>query len=102
MKANFVRKAGTIEELKLAQGQRGGEEYVIERTVELGPQAYVDFSHDLLADYPFLAELVERMYVDTEKVWHCILVKPEGGTSGILVEVEGYEYARYAAYCPDC
>jgi hypothetical protein len=38
------------------------------------------------------------MRVDTEGTWHCTLIKEEGKNEGILVESEGYEYARYSAY----
>ena len=34
--------------------------------------------------------------------WHCVLVKGETGKEGILVDAEGYSYARYAASAPDC
>jgi hypothetical protein len=38
------------------------------------------------------------MYIDTNGVYHCIYVKGEGAKDGILIESEGYSYARYAAY----
>jgi len=38
------------------------------------------------------------MRIDKNGVRHCILVKVSGENDGILVESEGYEYARYAAY----
>ena len=34
--------------------------------------------------------------------WHCVLVKGENSRDGILVDAEGYSYARYAAFAPDC
>lgn len=100
MKACFIRKACTLNELKKFTGE--GSEYVVERTIELEPVAYREFSNDLLEDREFLKENVKQMYVDGEKVWHCLLVKAKDGRDGILVETEGYDYARYAAYCATC
>ena len=33
--------------------------------------------------------------------WHCLLVRCEGVSESILVESEGYDYARYCAFVPD-
>lgn len=38
----------------------------------------------------------------SELCWHCLLVKGENSKDGILVDMEGYHYARYAAFVPDC
>jgi hypothetical protein len=34
------------------------------------------------------------MYME-EGVWHCILVKGKTSDIGLLIESEGYDYARY-------
>ena len=36
-----------------------------------------------------------------EKGIHCLLVLGEGGRDGILVDSEGYDYCRLAAYIPE-
>lgn len=100
MKACFIRKACNLDELKKITGR--GSEYVIEKTIELEPAVYSVFSNDLLEDQEFLEDNIIEMYVDGEDVWHCLLVKAKGGHDGILVESEGYGYARYAAYCATC
>ncbi len=33
-------------------------------------------------------------------VLHCLLALGEGSNDGVLIEAEGYDYARYAAYIP--
>ena len=38
---------------------------------------------------------------DQEGIYHCLLVTGEGRRDGVLVESEGYRYARYASYVPD-
>lgn len=99
MKAHFVRKACTIKDLK-SYGDERGSQYVVEEVVELGALEYESFADDLLEDYKFIAKHVDKMFMDGDKVWHCVLVKAKDAKDGILVESEGYDYARYAAYYP--
>ena len=40
------------------------------------------------------------MYSDKDSA-HCIMLLEEGGRDGILVESEGYDYARYACFVPN-
>lgn len=45
----------------------------------------------------------ERMWFDSgDLCWHRLLIKGENSKDGILVDAEGYAYARYAAFDPDC
>ena len=53
----------------------------------------------MMDDYDFIRQHREEMYQDGDVV-HCILVKGENSTDGILVNSEGSGYARYAAYFP--
>lgn len=76
------------------------EPCVIEKTVELTEKEYNHFYHNLLEDYSFIAENSDCMYQDNNGVRHCILVLGKGITDGILVEAEGYGYARYSAFLP--
>jgi len=98
MKAHFFRKACTIEELKDIIGRDKGSEYTIEETVELEQAEYERFTKNLLDDFDFIAQRKDKMWMDGNKVWHCLLVKAKGAEEGILVESEGYDYARYAAF----
>ena len=50
-------------------------------------------------DYDFIRQHWDKMYQEGDVV-HCILVKGENSTDGILVNSEGSGYARYAAYFP--
>ncbi len=98
MRAHFARKACTVEELKVAIGRSAGNEYTIEATVELEKKEYEYFTNNLLRDFDFIACHKDKMKVDSDKIWHCILITSKGAKDGILVESEGYHYARYAAY----
>lgn len=53
----------------------------------------------MLDDYDFIGQYRDEMYQEGDIV-HCILVKGENSTDGILVNSEGSGYARYAAYFP--
>jgi len=97
--AIFRRKAINIDELKTPTDLiRGGYEYVIEKVIELEQDEYDEFAANLMDHYDFIEENNDLMFVDTADVWHCILVKAKDAADGILVESEGYTYARYAAF----
>ncbi len=97
--AAFVRKPARLDDLiawdKVAK-QRS--QFAIEKTIELEQAEFEHFANDLFADQDFIKENVELMQVDKNGIKHCILVRARGETAGILVESEGYEYSRYAAY----
>ena len=100
-KAYFIRKPLNLEDLKGTIGYGYGHEYVIEETVTLSLEAFKHFSDNLLDDFDFISERKHMMCVDKAAVWHSILVQSEEPGIGILVECEGYDYARYAALLPE-
>lgn len=74
---------------------------IIEKIVILPEKEYQYFLKHMLYDYPFIAENTNLMYVEHEDdswVSHCLLVMGENSDDGMLVESEGADYARYAAY----
>ena len=93
MKANFIRKAVNYELIPQ-------DEFVIQKEVLIEPELFETFIKNPLDDYDFIKENIELMYCDNEGAFHCILVTSEQHDFGILVESEGYHYARYTAYLP--
>ncbi len=91
MKVNFIRKA-TPDEL-LPQ-----DEFIIEKEIVIDENLFETFIHDPLDDYEFIKENIDVMYCDKDDVFHCIFVTSNEHDFGILVESEGYHYARYTAY----
>jgi hypothetical protein len=91
MKTNFIRKA-TVDELIPT------DEYVIEKTIVLEKDLFECFIQNPLDDYEFIRENVKLMCCDNNEVFHCIFVTSDSHNFGILVESEGYHYARNAAY----
>ena len=76
----------------------------VEQVVILSDEQYRQFQErGLVEDQIFLFDYNDKMWFDPgDLCWHCVLVKGETSRDGILVEAEGYSYARYAAFAPDC
>ena len=72
---------------------------VIRDIVCLSDSEFKYFSNHLLCDHEFLDIYKDKMGHD-ETSCHCILVLGESSDDGILVNSEGYSYARYAALMP--
>lgn len=73
---------------------------VIEKIVELPEAEYKYFKTAPLRDMPFIAENTDLMYRYENGVFHCLLVLGEESSDGILIESEGYNYARYSSFMP--
>ena len=80
------------------------EAFQVEKVVVLSDAEYAIFRKEgFMQDQVFLFENGDHMWFDpSESCWHCLLIKGEHSREGILVEAEGYSYARYAAHVPDC
>ena len=74
-------------------------ESVVEKMVELSAAQFAAFLNEPLMDQTFISENVELMHHDGERD-HCLLVLEQGKDDGLLVQSEGFSYARYAAYLP--
>ena len=48
--------------------------------------------------YDFLADNREYMYFDKDSNCHCVLAYDKENGDGLLIDAEGYDYARYSAY----
>lgn len=73
----------------------------VEKVVELTRQQYQHFSTHLLEDMPFITANRELSGRDPQGVVHCLLVSARDRRDGILVDCQGFNYARYSAYVPD-
>jgi len=91
MKVKFERKA--FKEQIIPQ-----DEFVIEKVVEIELKQFTKFLDDMLGDYDFIEAKKDLMYVDNNHIWHAVLVTAKEVDFGILVQSEGYGYARYSAY----
>ena len=91
MKVRFERKAN--KEQLLPQ-----DEFVIEKVVEITHKKFGKYLEKTLDDYDFIEANKDLMYVDNNNVWHCIFVTVKELDFGILIQSEGYNWARYSAY----
>lgn len=73
---------------------------VIEKIVELPEAEYRSFKAAPIRDMSFIAENTDIMHRDENGVFHCLLVLGEGCSDGVLIEAEGYNYARYSSFMP--
>lgn len=95
MKVKFERKA--CKEQIIPQ-----DDFVIETVVEIPIKKFNKFLDDMLADYDFIKAHKDLMYVDENNIWHTIYVTAKDLDYGILVQSEGYSYARYSAFLRRC
>ena len=72
----------------------------VTKVEELTQQQFHYFSQHLLEDTLFLIRDRDLMGWDQDGV-RCVLVTSQEQKDGILVNTEGYDYARYAAHLPD-
>lgn len=73
---------------------------VVEKVLELTESEYARLYQSPLAEYDFISDHRDLMYRDTDGTRHCLLVLGKNQEDGILVEAEGYPYARYCALIP--
>jgi len=74
---------------------------VVEKVIPLSGPDYDVFSRNLLRDHAFIRDHSDLMYRDENGTMHCLLVTGEDRPDGILVQSEGYDYARYTALLPN-
>ena len=86
-------------ELKRKQSEYEGEACVVDKVIDLPAQRFQQFSRALLVDYDFIAENKNAIRHDDAR--HCLLILDADGTDGVLVDPQGYNYARYSAFVPN-
>ena len=77
------------------------KECQVDKIIELPSYDFLSLLKNLLKDRSFISENIDVMYIDENEVFHCILALGEGSDDGILIEAEGYNYARYSAFVPN-
>ncbi len=65
-------------------------DHAVDDVIEISGEEYASLYQDLLSDRSYFAG----------REGNCYLVLGEGERDGILVELEGYKYARYSAFIP--
>ncbi len=103
MKAYLIRKAASVQDWEKAKeciecysGTKAKREVVIEKTITLTPSEFAAFCDDFLGYWDFIKENRDLMK-EKDGIWHCIKVTARGSKISVLVESEGYDFARYTA-----
>lgn len=99
MKARFVCKIPNARLVRNAIDRKEGRshEYIIERTIYLSKEKFIRFRSHLLDDNEELINYRNDMFVDENGVWHVVMFFNLQCDVMILVNSEGYDYARYVA-----
>ena len=71
----------------------------IEKVVDLSASEFAALTVTPLRDHPAVAANRSCMFSE-DGVMHCLLALEQGGGDGLLIESEGYDYPRYAAFVP--
>ena len=105
--AVFIRKAANVRELMdeyFAHREDWADPFTVEKVIVLSDSDYQVFAqHGLMQDVEYIFDNRTIMEQDPrDRCWHCLLIKAQTLAQGILVDSEGYSYARYAAFVPDC
>ena len=75
---------------------------VIETVIRLPKEEYEQFLSSPCDSYEFIEKNSKPMLMDEKNgVFYCMLVTGEVYRDDVLVEADGYPYARYASYVPD-
>ena len=94
MKIKMVHKARSIEQYLHEAGEK--VEVKIEKRITLDRAEFVKFSDDFMGDYEFLKANAD-ICGETEKgERRCIRIDSEDVSYSIVVDLDGYTWARYA------
>ena len=95
----FLFKASHAQELMEERPEQAIHVEVV-KVIQLSVQQFQSFSANLLRDMPFLIPNKNLTGYD-KGVTRCLLVTTGRHRVGILVDCQGFDYARYSAYVPD-
>ena len=98
MKAPFIRKASDLKDWKNSYMlfKPKAQEFVVEKHIELSNAEFKDFQNDFFKAREFIKDNEDLMYCDNGTM-HCIAIYCKDSEMAILVESEGYDYARYTS-----
>lgn len=99
--ARFFRKPTHVTDLQDDTAIIQPAPFQIVREVILPETQYRRFQANLLANAPFITVRTGLTGYDKSTGFRCLLVTSRKRQDGILVDSEGYDYARYAAYVRD-
>ncbi|MCM1530533.1 MAG: DUF6329 domain-containing protein [Alistipes sp.] len=73
---------------------------VVEKAIAVSHGEFEYLKNHPLRDNELIAENAEMMYCDSDDNYHCLLIYDKENGDGLLIESEGFSYARYAQDIP--
>lgn len=73
----------------------------IDKTITLPHSKFEHFRRNTLENQNFISDALPILPMADDNTRHCIMVLDEEADDGILVDPQGYNYARYSAYVPN-
>ena len=74
-------------------------EYVVEKALPVSNSRFRQIIETPMKDHKEIEDNIDSMFHDGSR-HHCLLIYDNECGDGLLVESEGYSYARYAQYIP--
>lgn len=74
------------------------EDHSVEYAVKLSKEEYLSLLYHPLDDREFIKGFNDKMYQDEMGLHHSIIAYTDDYSDGILIQSEGYDYARYQNY----
>ena len=73
---------------------------LVEKAIAVSHGEFEYLKSHPLRENDLIAEHSEMMFCDCDGVYHCLLIYDKENGDGLLIESEGFSYARYAQYIP--
>ena len=73
---------------------------VVEKAIGISHKEFEHLRTHALEDNDLIAKNKGNMWFGADDKYHCLLVYDNEQGDGMLIESEGYSYARYAQYIP--
>lgn len=71
---------------------------LVEKAIAVSHGEFEYLKSHPLRENDLIAEHSEMMFCDCDGVYHCLLIYDEEQGDGLIIESEGFSYARYAQY----
>lgn len=100
--ASFYRKAASVRDLLDKAPFPEKARFQITKVIELPKEQYRRYRNELWRDVSFISRNGSNMRFDEKsETFLCLFVTCQNANTGLLVESEGFGYARYAAFIPE-
>lgn len=98
--SHFCFKSCRVQDLKDSRAD-GPIRVQVTKVIQLTQEQYQHFCSHLLEDMPFIKANKDLNGSNDKDMALCLLVTTRNIRGGILVDCQGYDYARYVAEVPD-